>query len=136
MRRTLNKSGQVATLGARDKLRIRFMVLTRQIHFKQNELLETGPFLLYLPRKWTTRAPFRSPQSSACPQIIAKRIHRDGKKVRYANAMFSRTPDAEYVYSHVKTSMLHPQFLDKSREKRAYSFCKNYPNSFHDTLIP
>ncbi|CAK9799629.1 Mariner Mos1 transposase [Anthophora quadrimaculata] len=58
------------------------------------------------------------------------------KKVRYANAMFSGTPDAEYVYSHVKTSMLHPQFPDKSREKRAYSFCKNYPNSFHDTLIP
>lgn len=65
-----------------------------------------------------------------------KRIRRGEKKVRHANAVFSGTPDAEYVYSHVKTSAMHPQFHDKSREKRAYSLCKNYPNSFHETLIP
>ena len=50
MKRAWNKSGQVATLGAEDKLRIRFMALTKQIHFKQNELLETR-----LPRERTTR---------------------------------------------------------------------------------
>lgn len=61
---------------------------------------------------------------------------RGEKKVRHENAVFSETPDAKYVYSHVKTSTMHPQFLDKSREKCAYSLCKNHPNSFHDTLIP
>lgn len=49
---------------------------------------------------------------------------------------FSETPDVKYVYSHVKTSTMNPQFLDKSCEKCAYSLCKNHPNSFHDTLIP
>lgn len=58
MKRTSNKSGQVATLEAPDKLRIRFMVLTKQIHFKQNELLETRPFHGCLPHERTTRVRF------------------------------------------------------------------------------
>lgn len=61
---------------------------------------------------------------------------RGEKKVRHGNAVFSETPDVKYVYSHVKTSTMNPQFLDKSCEKCAYSLCKNHPNSFHDTLIP
>lgn len=51
------------------------------------------------------------------------------KRVRQASSMFFGTPDAEYVYSHVKTEMLHTVFPGKSREKRAYSLCKNYSNS-------
>ena len=58
------------------------------------------------------------------------------KKVRQASSMFFGTPDAEYVYSHVKTEMLHTVFPGKSREKRAYSLCKNYSNSSHVPLIP
>lgn len=67
---------------------------------------------------------------------IGQKHERGEKKVRHGNAVFSETPDAKYVYSHVKTSTMHSQFLDKSREKCAYSLCKNYLNSFHDTLIP
>lgn len=38
---------------------------------------------------------------------IGQKHERDEKKVRHGNAVFSETPDAKYVYSHVKTSTMH-----------------------------